>query len=795
MAMPCMPGEEVRTRRAGVPGWLYALFFLSGISGLLYEVVWFRMLGRILGNTAYATATVLAAFMAGLALGSLLTGRAIDRARRPLLRYGLLELGIGLTALLTLALPERLAPAYRAIHDLAGGSRAALTAGQVVIALAVLLLPTALMGATLPTLCAFGGRRHPSFGRCVGTLYALNTLGAVLGVLAGGFILLGTVGETRTVLVGVALNITAALGTFALARGVSGPVAGEPPEARTLPASGGEAAYPDRVRRLVVACFALGGAVALANQVVWARMLVLYQGTSVYAFSALLGVLLAGMAAGSLLGGRLVDRWADLLRPLAYLYLGLGVAALAALGLFGLGGCLKPDLATGEHLGTLLWAPLVFVGPLGFFGGLLFPVAARCYAPGREAAGRSVAHLYAWNTAGCIAGALLGGFVLIPLCGVGASAALLAATAFALGLILLAAAPRRWETAGRFGWRAAACGLLVLAAGDPYYRLLREQMEEQYPGRVVVYEHVEDGAGSTVAFGTSSGALGDKQLWVGGYGMTRLEPATKLMAHLPLWLADDPHQVLIVCFGMGTTLRSASWHEGLEIWPVELVPGVVRCYRHFHPDGPGLLARPNIHLVVDDGRNFLALEPRQYDVITIDPAPPVFSAGTVNLYTAEFFRLCRDHLRPGGVACLWVPPANRSEVRAILRTYVEAFPHVTVWGGPGPEGGSMGFYLIGSQEPIEGVERKVRDGFRNPAVVADLVEWGRECDSPEKVLGLYLADERPLRGLLADAPVITDDRPYTEFPLLRTLRGGSRYYEVLNAPRLRQELQGFKSTR
>src|SRR5581483_11002796 len=182
-SVPTSAPPEAESQAGASLGWLYVLFFLSGISGLMYEVVWVRMLTRILGSTVYATGTVLAAFMAGLALGSWLGGRLVDRARQPQRWYALLELGIGLSALGTLVLPDQLLPVYQGLYDLAGGSRAGLTAGQVVIALLVLLLPTALMGATLPTLCAYGSRRHLDFGRCLGWLYSLNTLGAVAGVL------------------------------------------------------------------------------------------------------------------------------------------------------------------------------------------------------------------------------------------------------------------------------------------------------------------------------------------------------------------------------------------------------------------------------------------------------------------------------------------------------------------------------------------------------------------------------------------------------------------------------------
>ncbi len=775
-AKPCPPG-------GGVPPWLYALFFLSGVSGLLYEVVWLRQLTRVLGYTVYASATVLAAFMAGLALGSLVGGRFIDRSRQPLRVYGLLELGIGLAAPLTLALPEGLVPIYRAVTQVVDGSRSGLTATQVVVALLVLLLPSTLMGATLPTLCAFGARRGADFGRLAGTLYALNTLGAVVGVVSAGFVLIGEVGETRTVMLGAALNGAAGLGALLLARreAAAGSIR-PPPDHRVLPslspASG----------RLVLACFALSGCITLANEVVWARLLALYQGTSVYAFSAMLAVLLAGMALGSLSGARLLHRWSDPLRALALLQLALGLANLAALHLFDAGAALKPDLVGGRNLSWLVWAPFALVGPWGVLAGVTFPVAAQCYRAGSELPGRRVALLYTWNTVGSIAGALAAGFVLIPLLGAGRSGATLAAGNLLLGLVLLAAHPPGYWWASSWLVRVPSlvwCGVLVATVGDPYYRLLERQMHQAL-GPVTLYRHTEEAAGTTTAFGRPMSGAGAEELWVNGHGMTGRFTATKLMAHLPIWLAEEPRDLLVICFGMGTTARSASRHEGLRVWAVELVPAVLECFGHYHADGTSLLARPNFRVAVDDGRNFLLMHSRRYDVITIDPPPPLYSAGAVNLYSREFFQLCLERLQPGGVVCLWVPPGNEGEVKMILRTFLEVFPHVSAW--QGPDLGLDGLFLLGSRRLLGRGDEKIRKGYGQAAVVADLLEWSNVCDRPEKILDLYVAEGQDLRGFVSSSPVITDDCPYTEFPLWRALFAQAEYHQQLTGRRLQEVL-------
>jgi spermidine synthase len=355
-----------------------------------------------------------------------------------------------------------------------------------------------------------------------------------------------------------------------------------------------------------------------------------------------------------------------------------------------------------------------------------------------------------------------------------------------MALVLFAAHPARWwrTTRARQWLLFAACAALLLLAGDPYRRLTIDRAEALWPGRTVVYSHHEEAAGATTAFGEQGSELG-KQLWVNGHGMTELETVTKLMAHLPIWLADDPHEALVICFGMGTTVRSASRHEALQVTAVELVPHVIECFRYFHADGPAVLSQANVRAVTDDGRNYLLMHAKQYDVITVDPAPPLYSAGTVNLYSRNFFQLCRDRLRPGGVMCLWIPPGSSSEVKMIMRTYLEVFEHVGFWSGTARY---PGFLLLGSRQPRAGTLDRFRAGLQREAVRNDLLEWSSDLHSPEKLQALFLANGDELRDWLCDSPVITDDRPYTEFPLARAVLKPDEFRTWLTAEELRAYL-------
>ena len=768
-AVPSLPASE---SSAGVPSSLYALFFLSGIGGLIFQTVWVRMLTRVLGSTAYATSTVLAAFMAGLALGSYLAGRGVDRVRRPLRWYAALEVGVGLAALASLALPTRLTPIYQAVYEWTNGARGWLTVGQVVVALMVLLLPTALMGATLPTLCAYGARRAGGFARHAATLYAINTLGAVAGVLISGFFLIGAVGETSTLLCGAAVNLVGAVGALLIERSNgTGAIAAAAP---TDDDSTGFAS--PAIRRLVALSFAVAGFTALANEVVWGRMLMLYQGTAIYAFSAMLAVVLTGMGLGSLYGSRRADAWSDPLRVFARVQLCIGVAGALGLVLYD-----KMPLLPRPRL----LAPLILLGPVTFFWGLAFPAAVRSYSPLRTATGRSVGTLYSWNTVGCILGALAAGFLLIPTLGAGRTSGLLAGASLLVGIVLLAKHPRGLRSIGSAEWGLAVAGVvLVSIAGDPYFRVVQNRVETLSPGYRVVYEHIEDASAATTAFGRLDGERSSKGLWVNGVGMTELTPETKLMAHLPLALADKPRDMLVICFGMGTTVRSAARHAGLDVTAVELVPGVLKCFPHFHADAREVAKRPNVHLTADDGRNYLLMHSKQYDVITLDPPPPIYSAGAVNLYTREFFELCRDRLRPGGVMCLWIPPDHDTEVRMIVRTYFDVFEHVHAWG-------PTGIYLIGSRQPKAGAGERVLAGLRDPIVWNDMTEWPNAwLQRPEQIAEHDLGEKRRLQPLFADAAQVTDDTPYTEFYLWRRLLNRNRSHLILDGDRLKEQLRG-----
>lgn len=744
---------------------IYLLFFFSGISGLIYETVWLRILIRILGSTVYATSIVLGAFMAGLAVGSYFFGRYVDKYKNPLRLYAILELGVGLSAIALFFLFDQLIPIYRAVYGWAGASRATLTFFQSLLLFVCLLIPTSLMGGTLPVLTAHTKLYRTAFAIRIGNLYGLNTLGAVLGVVGSGLFTLGSIGELNTVLIGVLINIVVSLIAFSL-------IPTTPKVQVATPSSEPKAdsqktkveyisPYPEFTRKIVLIAYALNGFAALAYEVVWTRMFQLHLGTSIYAFSMMLGVYLIGVALGSIWGGRYVNKLKD---PLGFFGLAqVFIALYSVLGIY-IFTIFRP-VATRIALFNIILLPVVMVLPITFVLGLIFPAVSRSYVEKEEKVGSGVGRLYSMNTFGCILGSVVSGFILIKIFGTRGTILALAGLNLIIGLLITLSGSIKVKTS-RYLKPVYAGVILSLLLGifspEPFFTVLKKEIYRLLGEDMEIYYHKESITATTTAFGSKTKPLA-KYLWINGVGMTFLCTETKLMAHLPLLLTENPQDILVICFGMGTTLRSARVHKDLECEVVELVPETFECYKYFHKDGPEVLADPRVHHYVDDGRNFLLMRDKKYDVITIDPAPPTWSAGTVNLYSREFFKLCRSHLKPEGKMCLWVPPHSVTEVRMIMRTFQDVFPNATVWRGPK----YPGFYLIGTDKPLKINRDRFLQAYQDKDFMADLTEWEDLLPTPEAMLSLYLLSPTELAEFVRGEQIITDNHPYTEFPLWR----------------------------
>lgn len=783
---------------------LVLVYLLSGSAALIYEVVWARLLTLHMGSTAAAVGTVLAAFMGGMAGGAMVAGRlAPGLSRRQALRgYATLEVIIAACALLvplTLAgLRPLLAVAYA---DGTGGAWFASI--RLLSSLLVVALPAAAMGATLPLAVRWFVGRTEHAGTEAGALYAANTLGAAVGAGCAGFVLLPWFGLTGAALVAVSLNAASAVGALGLAS--LGPDADIPAGAATprLPGqrraarrSRGRRASGDAANRggnspvsvgrawLAPAALALSGFVALTYEVTWTRVLALILGPTTYAFSAMLATFIGGLAAGSAIGAWLA-RW----RERQVFWLGLTLI-LGALGGFGAlrfigpstlamaGAVDQPDVAFTTVLALQVTLAAGLLLPMTLALGAAFPLAVGATAGRREALSIDVAVVYAANTCGAIAGALLATFVLVPLLGLQQTVLLAGALALAGGCLLLlntcVTAVTRIAGAS-VAAAAVAVGLTTpdwnpdLISGGAYKYAavlqvpdLQTGLEE---GNVLFYA---EGAAGTVSVRRSGGTLalaidGKVDASNGADMLTQ-----SLLAHLPLLLHSGAADVGIIGLGSGVTLGAALRHPIERVDVLEISAEVVEASAFFEAENHAGLDDPRTRLILGDGRSHMLLSSRSYDVIVSEPSNP-WMAGVSTLFTKEFFQAARDRLRPGGILCQWAHTYDMSDadLRSIVATFLAVFPDGAMWFV-----GQGDLLLIGSLDPLESRLRAVAHNWTRPGVAEDLAAVG--VRDPFSVLSLHVGDGEALRLYSAGARIQTDDRNGLEFSAPRSIFGGNR---------------------
>jgi spermidine synthase len=738
---------------------IFALFFLSGAASLANEVVWFKYLTLTFGATTSATATLLAVFMGGLALGSWLFSRPARRLVRPALIYALLEAGVGVFALATPALFALVNRGYVFAYRLGATSPPELFLVRFALSTAALLPPTILMGATFPVL-AREVETGSQAGRRSGGLYGINTLGAVAGVAACGFFSIPVVGLRATLLASACLSLLAALlASFLPKPGLApAPARSEPPD-----------------RRFLAVAFVTGGA-AMADEVLWTRILVLHLGSSVYAFSLMLAIYLLGLVLGSLAGALFPSQ--DARRALIGSQVGLGFALLLQVLAFGsysqalvfagvdiLRVATYGGLFAAETLVTLLY----LIGPT-FLMGFTFVQLLRAASRSAEDAPESAGAIYSANTLGAILGSLVAGFLAIPT--IGSQNALLLTGLAALG-VALALAPRSWLL------RLAPIAFLVPAFLIPPDRaVLSAGVFSDVPRRDLLF-YREDVTATVAVKRYGAGYL---SLELNGVNVAGTSPdlivIQKLQGHLPLSFVAHPRKVLHIGFGSGGTAYAVSLHPVSEIRIVEISPEVLRASARFFPGvNHGVLQDPRVLTTINDGRNFVLASPETFDAILSDSIHPRY-AGNGSLYTEEYFRLCAKRLAPGGVISMWLPmysllPEN---YRAIVRAFQDVFPNVSIWYAHNVTN-SFTIVLATPERTVDLAAFTARLRA-DPAAVADLARIG-ESDPAELLSNFMLAPDDVARWVADTAPH-SDDRPVVEYESGRTLDRVRTWYETFS---------------
>lgn len=723
---------------------LSILFFVSGAAALIYQVLWLRLMGLVFGITIHAATTVLASFMSGLALGSVAAGRLAPRLRRPLLWFGAAELLIAVAALATQPALRQVTNLYISLHPWLAGSAAGITAARFLAAWAVLLVPTALMGASLPLVLKSSLAAGTAVGSRFAALYASNTAGAIAGTLLVGFILIERVGIATSFQIAAAANAFVAVAALALDRTLGGTVGEIGTHRPDIPAPAPAPLTADE--RLILAVFGISGFAALALEIVWFRLLVLFVPATTYAFSTMLAAVLFGIAAGSALAAPLLRRVGDARRTLAFVELAVGFAAMLSMA------ALTVTYRAGWRTSGTIRASLLTIAPACALMGLAFPVGvvlvARSASASAGAAASRVALLYAVNVGGAIAGAAAAGFLLVPGLGIVGSLVLISACHVGAGLLLL-----RGRASRRAATMAIVLGAFVGTAvllPDPVTSLIRRR----YGAAERIWWR-EEGAQSTVSVHVRPGGR-QQTLYLDGLHQandsSEMVRVHRQIGHLPMALHPHPRQALVIGLGAGATAGAVSRHTGTEVTIVELSPSVVRAARMFAHINENVVEAPHVRLAIDDARNHLLVAGARYDVITADIIQPVH-AGAGNLYSRQYFTLVRNALKEGGLALQWIGHREETPYRLIMQTFLSVFPNATLW--------ADGTLMIGSRDPLTlsrtAFDRKLAD----PGVGAALSDV--DLTTFDALVTSYTAGPDEMRAFVGNTPVLTDDRPRIEY--------------------------------
>ncbi|HEY2990586.1 MAG TPA: fused MFS/spermidine synthase [Candidatus Binatia bacterium] len=763
---------------------LFLCFFLSGATALVYEVVWMRMLTQIFGSTAYAVATVLAAFMAGLALGSYVFGRLAGTRRNLLRLYGILEFGIGLYGFLAPVFFRAARGIYGPLFWLYELSPTIFNLFLFFFSFILLVVPTFLMGATLPVLSQFFVRSFSRLGQRVGDLYGTNTLGAVFGCALAGYYLIPHLGLSGTV-------YTAAVGNLIIAAIII-PLSGvqRQPEEATAPQASPEfesASSRSSIEWLLLASIALSGAAAMVYENAWTHALTLVIGGSVYSFTTMLLTFLIGLASGGYLYARLFGARTVSVGAFGLIELGVGLAALATIPLFEKLPLIFIRLheSFGDSFSTLLAMQVLLAFAVMFLPtlllGMTFPLVVSLFTQNVYRVGSSVGTTYASNTLGAIIGAFVGGFILLPLGGMQRSIVIGGLLNLAVGWTLLVGDPRPGRMRRVVFGGAVAAALAVAAFRFPFWdrAVLTSgvtvyanrfkslptdslRLEEMHRDRVIYYR---EGLTATVSvhqthsdyrYFKTNGKVD------GSYG----DALTMLMTgYVPMLLHPDAQQVAVIGLGTGMTVKAVGTFPAVKrIDVLEIEPAIVEAAAFFAEKNGNILRDKRVRVIPTDGRNYLMAVPKRYDLIISEPSNP-WIAGIASLFTRDFYATARQKLSPDGVFTQWIHDYSMSpdDLRMVLRTFSESFPHVSFWNLQESD-----FLLIGSlKEQQFDYPRLEKLLSGSETLQSDLRDLG--LSDLYAVLGFYRMGRKELLALAEGADYNTDDNARLEFSAPRSL--------------------------
>ncbi len=781
---------------------LYIVCFFSGAGCLIYELVWSRYLTLVFGASVYAIASVTACFMLGLALGSWIIGKTVDRVskQRNVLIWVLI--GTGIYGFLSPVIFNGVARLTEYIPQNVYNIDYLRNMIRLGLSFLILIPPTFLMGGTFPGFIklfnGICGQDIRSVGKEAGKLYSLNTLGGVMGAFGAGFFLIRFLGMKNTVYLAAIIYFICGSLLFLFNREFTGKNAkNKAPGGKTREikpgktklaqkgslGSGAEVRpYSSKIIVGALAVFAVSGFTSLAYEVLWTKVLTLFFRDSIYDFTIVLSAFLSGIVIGSYFCAKWIGKSNNPLAPLALTEILIGIFSMVSLFLISrfpyIASFLQSMPKLYAQFGNNYWvtavairfgyAFLVVLIPTSLFG-TTFPLVSKITTTNFQKLGSGIGLMNGLNTLGATLGSLLAGFVFIVLMGIQKSIMLMAFLNIGIGLILLGLVSFHNRKLKPALMTTSFIAVLIIAVLIPRWDKLRMSTNIIDPKQPIeqilslLYYH-EDAYGIT-----SVTEFKPRQIKIlttnrlfsqNTSAMMGLEDHRRL-GHIPLLLHPNPHTVLVIGLGAGISLRGVSEHQLAAVDCVEISGGVIQAARYFARENNHVLNNPNIRFIIDDGRNYISVTKQKYDVIIGDILFPM-SSGSGNLFSREYFTLCKKHLQPGGLMCQWLPAHQLSldELKIIIKTFKAVFPSASVWYGM--IGGSVPVVgCIGTNGKFSIDFNSLQKKYRDPLLVNYLQE--SNLDNPYIFLSNFIMAGEAVDAFTLNQPLNTDDHPVVEF--------------------------------
>lgn len=792
------------------------MFFLSGAAALIYQVAWVRSLTLIFGGSHLAVTVVLSVFMTGLAVGGYAIGRHADSVKKPLQLYSFLELGIALFALIFIALMKVYPPIYIFLVQIKDDSQLYIFLIRIVFSVAALIIPTTLMGGTLPLMTRFlSGQPDRVRGR-ISFLYALNTFGAVTGAILAGFVLLKYYSVSSALYTAISINVLVGIAAVVLQSKVhivmdyenSVRKQNDPEQLKTSESARSQQNRKSKKdtdesipigkpsefmlpMRLVLWGIGVSGFCALGYEVLWTRVLSIIFGASVFSFTIVLAAFLSGIAMGSELYGILPKIFGERNRGIrssvfwfGIVQIVIGVSSLVAssyiiylpsgiVQLTAFFSKMDMDIFEVRAWASFSLAFMFMVIP-AFFMGVAFPLAVKAHAEYKRRVGSAVGEVLAYNTIGAILGAAISGFLLIYFLGIERSLELITAINVSLGLLVLASL----RNSKMLKLSALGLGLVLvlffivdrddLRIWDTNYFAVYQSThpegfdtQEKIQRSLSQVELLYYGEGVESIVSSFKTADGNQIFMTNG----RVEASLQLsdvqnqfaLGHIPMLLNRTPKNILVVGTGSGMTLGATSVYPNIEqITLAEIEPKVIGVAKTFKKYNHHVLDNSRLKIIFNDGRNFLMTSKQKYDVITADPIHPWFR-GAGYLYTSEYFKIASQHLQPGGIICQWLPlyDMTAKNIKSIVKTFAGSFKYTMMWGT------DVDAQLVGSNSPIIIDKAELEKKIADPIINDDLKRAG--MGSVTDFLNHFVMGTKGMSELGQDGILNTDDNLYLEF--------------------------------